>query len=175
MRHNFCMIRCTLFDYSSLVLTLECYCSDLNITDLEYTKPLFLSVSWSSNFHFSSQGQSCILATLVQQVPSIQAQRFVSSRWKLCRYACHVTVQSSFLEELKFRNASYTWNNRHYLLLHTFLYQKTSGHYVPQLAKLMIEINEKEKLFNLKGIAVSNKHTIYLSTMVLFQDIPNNA
>jgi len=64
-----------------------------------HTQPLFLSVSWSSNFHFSSQGQSCILATLVQQVPSIQAQRFVSSRWKLCRYACHVTVQSSFLEK----------------------------------------------------------------------------
>ena len=29
------------------------------------------------------------------------------------------------------------------------------GHYVPQLAKLMIQFNKKEKLFNLKGIAVS--------------------
>ena len=37
-----------------------------------------------------------------------------------------------------------------------FIYLSISGHYVPQLAKLMIEINKKEKLFNLKGIAVSN-------------------
>ena len=29
------------------------------------------------------------------------------------------------------------------------------GHYVPQLAELMIQFNKKEKLFNLKGIAVS--------------------
>lgn len=33
-----------------------------------------------------------------------------------------------------------------------------SGHYVPQLAKLMIEANKKEKIFNLKGIAVSNTY-----------------
>ncbi|KAJ7957185.1 Carboxypeptidase [Quillaja saponaria] len=31
-----------------------------------------------------------------------------------------------------------------------------AGHYVPQLAKLIIEINNKEKLFNLKGIALGN-------------------
>lgn len=30
-----------------------------------------------------------------------------------------------------------------------------AGHYIPQLAKLMIEFNQKEKLFNLKGVAVS--------------------
>lgn len=29
------------------------------------------------------------------------------------------------------------------------------GHYVPQLAELMLQFNKKEKLFNLKGIAVS--------------------
>ncbi|XLR61579.1 hypothetical protein S83_012251, partial [Arachis hypogaea] len=28
-----------------------------------------------------------------------------------------------------------------------------AGHYVPQLAELMLEFNKKEKLFNLKGIA----------------------
>ncbi|KAJ6294348.1 hypothetical protein OIU76_022428 [Salix suchowensis] len=28
-----------------------------------------------------------------------------------------------------------------------------AGHYIPQLAKLMVEINKKAKLFNLKGIA----------------------
>jgi serine carboxypeptidase-like clade 2 len=31
------------------------------------------------------------------------------------------------------------------------------GHYIPQLAKLIIEINKKERVFNLKGIAVSSK------------------
>lgn len=34
------------------------------------------------------------------------------------------------------------------------LYFQT-GHYIPQLAELMIQFNKKEKLFNLKGIAVS--------------------
>ena len=29
------------------------------------------------------------------------------------------------------------------------------GHYIPQLAKLMVEVNKKQNLFNLKGIAVS--------------------
>lgn len=29
------------------------------------------------------------------------------------------------------------------------------GHYVPQLAQLMIQYNKKHHLFNLKGIAVS--------------------
>ncbi|XP_009778790.1 serine carboxypeptidase-like 45 [Nicotiana tabacum] len=31
-----------------------------------------------------------------------------------------------------------------------------AGHYVPQLAKLMIELNQKKKLFNLKGVALGN-------------------
>ncbi|KAF5932774.1 hypothetical protein HYC85_028945 [Camellia sinensis] len=31
-----------------------------------------------------------------------------------------------------------------------------AGHYIPQLAKLMTEFNQKEKLFNLKGIALGN-------------------
>nr|XP_004241645.1 serine carboxypeptidase-like 45 [Solanum lycopersicum] len=31
-----------------------------------------------------------------------------------------------------------------------------AGHYVPQLAKLMIELNNKKKLFNLKGVALGN-------------------
>lgn len=30
-----------------------------------------------------------------------------------------------------------------------------SGHYVPQLAQLMTQFNKKEKLFNLRGIAVN--------------------
>ncbi|KAJ4971575.1 hypothetical protein NE237_004674 [Protea cynaroides] len=31
-----------------------------------------------------------------------------------------------------------------------------AGHYVPQLAQLMVQFNKKEKLFNLKGIALGN-------------------
>ncbi|KAL5552583.1 hypothetical protein UlMin_039984 [Ulmus minor] len=31
-----------------------------------------------------------------------------------------------------------------------------AGHYVPQLAELMLEVNKKEKLFNMKGIALGN-------------------
>ncbi|KAL7179670.1 hypothetical protein ACSBR1_042971 [Camellia fascicularis] len=31
-----------------------------------------------------------------------------------------------------------------------------AGHYIPQLAKLMTEFNQKEKLFNLKGVALGN-------------------
>ncbi|XP_042500625.1 serine carboxypeptidase-like 45 isoform X1 [Macadamia integrifolia] len=31
-----------------------------------------------------------------------------------------------------------------------------AGHYVPQLAELMVQFNKKEKLFNLKGIALGN-------------------
>lgn len=31
-----------------------------------------------------------------------------------------------------------------------------AGHYIPQLAKLMIQFNKKEKLFNLKGLALGN-------------------
>ncbi|EXB79994.1 Serine carboxypeptidase-like 45 [Morus notabilis] len=31
-----------------------------------------------------------------------------------------------------------------------------AGHYIPQLAKLMVEVNRKRKVFNLKGIALGN-------------------
>ncbi|KAL8139209.1 hypothetical protein V2J09_005210 [Rumex salicifolius] len=31
-----------------------------------------------------------------------------------------------------------------------------AGHYIPQLAKLMVQFNQKEKLFNLKGVALGN-------------------
>uniref|UniRef100_A0A7C8YZR5 Carboxypeptidase n=1 Tax=Opuntia streptacantha TaxID=393608 RepID=A0A7C8YZR5_OPUST len=31
-----------------------------------------------------------------------------------------------------------------------------AGHYIPQLAKLMVQFNKKEKIFNLKGIALGN-------------------
>lgn len=37
----------------------------------------------------------------------------------------------------------------------TPIYCSCTGHYIPQLAQLMVEFNKKEKHFNLKGIAVS--------------------
>jgi len=48
---------------------------------------------------------------------------------------------------------------------YTFKKLHVSGHYVPQLAKLMIKMNTKKKIFNLKGIAVSviNQRLSYLS------------
>ncbi|KAM7269163.1 hypothetical protein ACFE04_024660 [Oxalis oulophora] len=33
---------------------------------------------------------------------------------------------------------------------------KITGHYIPQLAELMLQFNKKEKLFNLKGLALGN-------------------
>ncbi|XP_022640031.1 serine carboxypeptidase-like 45 isoform X4 [Vigna radiata var. radiata] len=51
------------------------------------------------------------------------------------------------------------WFNKFPQFRHRDLFlagESYAGHYVPQLAKLMIEINEKEKLFNLKGIALGN-------------------
>lgn len=36
-----------------------------------------------------------------------------------------------------------------------FFFCLHSGHYIPQLAELILQFNNKEKLFNLKGIAVS--------------------
>ncbi|KAJ1411884.1 Serine carboxypeptidase, serine active site [Sesbania bispinosa] len=51
------------------------------------------------------------------------------------------------------------WFNKFPQYRHRDLYltgESYAGHYVPQLAKLMIEINKKEKIFNLKGIALGN-------------------
>lgn len=41
------------------------------------------------------------------------------------------------------------------LKYHAFLGVFMTGHYIPQLAELMVQFNKKHKLFNLKGIAVS--------------------
>lgn len=58
---------------------------------------------------------------------------------------------------------------RNYLFVR-FKKLHVSGHYVPQLAKLMIEMNTRKKIFNLKGIAVSgiNQCLSYLSYILLF-------
>ncbi|XP_057995632.1 serine carboxypeptidase-like 45 isoform X2 [Hevea brasiliensis] len=47
---------------------------------------------------------------------------------------------------------SYATNSSSYVAVD----DEATGHYIPQLAKLMIEINRKEKLFHLKGIALGN-------------------
>ncbi|KAK7318324.1 hypothetical protein RJT34_03023 [Clitoria ternatea] len=51
------------------------------------------------------------------------------------------------------------WFNKFPQYRHTDLFlagESYAGHYIPQLAKLMIEINKKERMFNLKGIALGN-------------------
>ncbi|XP_058753655.1 serine carboxypeptidase-like 45 [Vicia villosa] len=40
-----------------------------------------------------------------------------------------------------------------------------AGHYVPQLAELMLQFNKKEKLFNLKGIALGNPLLEYATNL----------
>lgn len=43
------------------------------------------------------------------------------------------------------------------LFFKSFSFHENVGHYVPQLAELMIQYNQKHHLFNLRGIAVSFK------------------
>ena len=50
-----------------------------------------------------------------------------------------------------------------------FLFIILLGHYIPQLAELMLQYNKKHKLFNLQGIAVSIVcHTIWTSNCKQF-------
>ncbi|KAK7244579.1 hypothetical protein RIF29_39403 [Crotalaria pallida] len=51
------------------------------------------------------------------------------------------------------------WFNKFPQYKHNDLFltgESYAGHYIPQLTKLMIEINKKEKIFNLKGVALGN-------------------
>jgi serine carboxypeptidase-like clade 2 len=63
-------------------------------------------------------------------------------------YAGKCVSVTSFLENINFQKLVNMKN-------HSFLFSYTLGRYIPQLANLMIGINKKEKIFNLKGIAVS--------------------
>ncbi|KAG9131216.1 hypothetical protein Leryth_006073 [Lithospermum erythrorhizon] len=56
-----------------------------------------------------------------------------------------VFLRRWFLKFPQYRNSSLFLTGESY-----------AGHYIPQLAKLMVEFNKKEKLFNLKGIALGN-------------------
>lgn len=33
--------------------------------------------------------------------------------------------------------------------------ERNAGHYIPQLAEAMVEFNKKDRIFNLRGVAVS--------------------
>jgi len=50
-----------------------------------------------------------------------------------------------------------------------------SGHYIPQLAEAMVEYNTKDKIFNLKGIAVravlAGSKTSFFSKPIFFSKI----
>ncbi|TYG92614.1 hypothetical protein ES288_A11G045900v1 [Gossypium darwinii] len=51
------------------------------------------------------------------------------------------------------------WYNKFPNYRHRDLYitgESYAGHYIPQLAKLMVEFNKKQNLFNIKGIALGN-------------------
>ncbi|KAF2307406.1 hypothetical protein GH714_026929 [Hevea brasiliensis] len=56
-----------------------------------------------------------------------------------------VFLQKWFVKFSQYRNRSLFVTGESY-----------AGHYVPQLAELMLEFNKKQKLFNLKGIAMGN-------------------
>ncbi|XVF66714.1 hypothetical protein PTKIN_Ptkin10aG0059900 [Pterospermum kingtungense] len=56
-----------------------------------------------------------------------------------------VFLQNWFLKFPQYRNRSLFLTGESY-----------AGHYIPQLAELMLQFNKNEKLFNLKGIAVGN-------------------
>ncbi|WJX80990.1 Serine carboxypeptidase-like 45 [Trifolium repens] len=56
-----------------------------------------------------------------------------------------IFLQNWFVKFPKYRNRSLFIVGESY-----------AGHYVPQLAELMLQFNKKEKLFNLKGIALGN-------------------
>ncbi|KAJ4711495.1 Carboxypeptidase [Melia azedarach] len=56
-----------------------------------------------------------------------------------------VFLQNWFVKFPQYRNRSLFVTGESY-----------AGHYIPQLAELMLEFNKKEKLFNLKGIALGN-------------------
>jgi serine carboxypeptidase-like clade 2 len=59
-------------------------------------------------------------------------------------YAGKCVSVTSFLENINFQKLVNMKN-------HSFLFSYTLGHYTPQLANLMIGINKKEKIFNLKA------------------------
>ncbi|XLR61600.1 hypothetical protein S83_012272, partial [Arachis hypogaea] len=61
----------------------------------------------------------------------------------------HLEIVSNFVKFPHYRNKSLFIVGESY-----------AGHYVPQLAELMLEFNKKEKLFNLKGIARQGREDI---------------
>ncbi|GAB2213466.1 hypothetical protein Drorol1_Dr00021511 [Drosera rotundifolia] len=77
-------------------------------------------------------------------------------------YAADTTAYSSVSDEITARDNLIflqRWFDKFPQYRHRDLFitgESYAGHYVPQLAKLMIQFNENHKLFNLKGIALGN-------------------
>ncbi|KAL9258163.1 Serine carboxypeptidase-like 45-like protein [Drosera capensis] len=77
-------------------------------------------------------------------------------------YAADTTAYSSVSDEITARDNLIflqRWFDKFPQYRHRDLFitgESYAGHYVPQLAKLMTQFNEKHKLFNLKGIALGN-------------------
>ncbi|KAL9258189.1 Serine carboxypeptidase-like 45-like protein [Drosera capensis] len=77
-------------------------------------------------------------------------------------YAADTTAYSSVSDEITARDNLLflqRWFDKFPQYRHRDLFitgESYAGHYVPQLAKLMIQFNENHKLFNLKGVALGN-------------------
>lgn len=77
-------------------------------------------------------------------------------------YAADTTAYSSVSDEITARDNLIflqRWFDKFPQYRHRDLFitgESYAGHYVPQLAKLMIQFNENHKLFNLKGVALGN-------------------
>lgn len=77
-------------------------------------------------------------------------------------YAADTTAYSSVSDEITARDNLIflqRWFDKFPQYRHRDLFitgESYAGHYVPQLAKLMIQFNENHKLFNLKGVTLGN-------------------
>ncbi|KAK8587509.1 hypothetical protein V6N12_021997 [Hibiscus sabdariffa] len=67
-------------------------------------------------------------------------------------YSWNIEANMLYLETPIGVGFSYATNSSSYVAVD----DQTTGHYVPQLAQLMVEFNKKQNLFNLKGIALGN-------------------
>lgn len=91
-----------------------------------------------------SNGQYGIHAKVAWKVPTVQGQRAIHFRRKLCRYIYIFFDFRSYESRIN--------HSKHSLNLQMSF--ACSGHYIPQLAEVMVEFNKKDKIFNLKGLAV---------------------
>ncbi|KAE9454836.1 hypothetical protein C3L33_13303, partial [Rhododendron williamsianum] len=111
---------------------------------------------------------TALALTLFQLLHSIKVESFLSQPDRINQlpgqpqvnfqqFSGYVTVDEKKTRALfyYFVEAEGDPDSKPLLKTDALLYFQT-GHYIPQLAELMIQFNKKEKLFNLKGIAVSS-------------------